>query len=143
MNSNIDRQTLPGGLKTKLKKKIPTFGGAYCDVSFWPNSQLIFVTVTIVKCLTKYKAQAIFELARGGKGERIAGIQRKILEKQHSSFALYLYSEAINSQFYEHLLMITAGINDLGVWLLASGKRLRNSVGGLITHCASILILVL
>ena len=35
----------------------------------------------------------------------------KILEKQ-SSFALYLYSEAINSQFYEHLLMITAGIND-------------------------------
>ena len=26
---------------------------------------------------------------------------------------LYLYIEAINSQFYEHLLMITAGINDL------------------------------
>ena len=44
---------------------------------------------------------------RGGGGTRIG----KILEKQ-SSFALYLYSEAINSQFYEHLLMITAGIND-------------------------------
>ena len=43
-------------------------------------------------------------------GSRVGRIG-KILEKQ-SSFALYLYSEAINSQFYEHLLMITAGIND-------------------------------
>ena len=61
-----------------MKKKIPTFGGAYCDVSFWPNSQLIFVTVTIVKCLTKYKAQAIFELARGGKGEASRDIEKNL-----------------------------------------------------------------
>ena len=58
-----------------------------------------------MKCLTKYGA---FWSRKWGarRGDR------KILEKQ-SSFALYLYSEAINSQFYEHLLMITAGINDL------------------------------
>ena len=55
---------------------------------------------------------------------------------------LYLYIEAINSQFYEHLLMITAGINDLGVWLLASGKRLRNSVGGLIVDVVKVDLLL-
>ena len=45
--------------------------GTYCDVSFWPNSQLIFVTVTIVKCLTKlYKAKLLsdFESQNGGGG---------------------------------------------------------------------------
>ena len=44
-------------------------------------------------------------------GERGGGIEKSW--KNSLVLLLYLYIEAINSQFYEHLLMITAGINDL------------------------------